>query len=163
MRIAIWVLSGFAALWGLAGILSLQWSPALVAIPFALSALFVIAARRLPATAGGGPSSSRLWRLILTWDLVELAAIILVVHLLVRFGVGWATTPAIAIIVGLHFIPLARAIPFSGYYWTAAGVTAAGVIALFLPPPLHIAVATFGSAVALWLTTAVLLVRASRG
>lgn len=163
MRIAIWVLSGFAALWALGGILSLHWPPALAAIPFALSALFVIAARRAPVTAGGARSSrSRLVRLILIWDLVEVAAIILVVNLLPHFGLSHAITPAIVIAVGLHFIPLARGIPYSGYYWTAAAVTAVGIVALFLPPPLHIAVAAFGAAIMLWLTVAWLLARGSR-
>jgi hypothetical protein len=99
--------------------------------------------------------------------LVEIAAIALVANLLPRFGLSHAVTPAIAIVVGLHFIPLARGIPFAGYYWTAAGVTAIGIIALFLPAPFHIAVAAFGSALVLWLTVAVavavLLIRASRG
>lgn len=44
--------------------------------------------------------------------------------MLPRVGLAQLTLPAIALVVGLHFLPLARIFAGPHYYWTAAALTA---------------------------------------
>ena len=157
MRSAIWVLSGFAALWAAGAIASLGWPMWLAVIPVLVSTSLVIAAARM--TAEPIRRQPGITRLILIWTMIEFVAIIVTVNVLGHFNDRHAMTPAVAIIVGLHLVPLARGIGFPPYYWAAGGLVALGTIALFLPPPLHIMLAAFGSAVTLWATAAAVLHR----
>ncbi|HEX2144347.1 MAG TPA: hypothetical protein VHG10_07560 [Glycomyces sp.] len=91
--------------------------------------------------------------------MVLIAAAILVLRALdlVDFLPG-----AIAIIVGVHFIPLATAFDEPMYRWTGVVMITAGIAGLVAGTGgvvLAGAVAGFGSAAALWVTGAALLKR----
>jgi hypothetical protein len=93
------------------------------------------------------------------FEVVLIAAAILVLRALdlVDFLPG-----AIAIIVGVHFIPLATAFDEPMYRWTGVVMITAGIAGLVAGTGgvvLAGAVAGFGSAVALWVTGAALLKR----
>ena len=67
--------------------------------------------------------------------------------------------PAGAIIVGLHFVPLARWLPARLYYATAALLTAAGVAGFFIADVKpRVVIVSIGAASVLWLTCAAVLV-----
>ena len=83
---------------------------------------------------------------------------------LVVWGILNSSLPAIAVIVGLHFIPLAMLFDFPLYYCTG-GTFVFVAIAPFaignLAP--RQAITCLGCGLALWLTSAVLLLPGSRG
>jgi len=66
--------------------------------------------------------------------------------------------PAIAVIVGLHFIPLARLFDFPLYYWTEAAMVFVAVASFAIGnAALRQAITCLGCGLSLWLTSAVLL------
>src|SRR4029079_14567844 len=67
--------------------------------------------------------------------------------------------PAAAIIVGLHFFPLARGIPARLYFATGGGLLLAGIVGLVLPPNERAAIVGFGAALVLWATALAIVVR----
>jgi hypothetical protein len=59
----------------------------------------------------------------------------------------------IALIVGAHFVPLARGFPARVYYVTALALSIVGVIGLFIDAiPIRITAVSAGSSAILWLT-----------
>jgi hypothetical protein len=66
--------------------------------------------------------------------------------------------PVISLVVGLHFLPIARATTLSAFYYLAATLIAVAIFGMALPPPAGSALAGLASGAALW-TAAVLAVR----
>ena len=159
MPAAIWVLSGFATAWSIGAIVILGWPLWLIAGPLAISGSLFFAASRMPASTG---RSRQFSRLILTWTVIEFAAIILIANLLEHFHRRDAINPAVVIIVGAHLIPLARGINYAPYYWAAAGLMIIGSIGLFLVPPASNIVSMLGAACVLWATSLTVLRTGSR-
>ena len=157
MRSAIWVLSGFAAVWCYLGILGNGWSIWLVAAPLAMSALFIALARGRSFPMRSPNPSHKIRRVLLIWTIAEFAAIAAVTTLLMRWHLEDAVLAAAVIIVGLHFIPLAHGIPAPMYYATGALLIGIGIISLMLAPPLEYNFAAFGAAIILWASVVVLL------
>lgn len=69
-------------------------------------------------------------RLVGAVNLAQFAVLSLVVVLCLGLGRPELVVPAAAVVVGLHFVPLAPAFDQPEYRWTAAGVCAAGVLGL---------------------------------
>jgi hypothetical protein len=99
--------------------------------------------------------------------LIALASIILSAN-----GLDDFIVPVIALIVGLHFLPLAWLFQVQVYYVTGARMSLVAVVTLPAVPqtatangaPLWVIVPATGSAVVLWLTAAIaLLPRQARG
>jgi hypothetical protein len=101
-------------------------------------------------------------RLVGIWSAVEGVAILLAVNLCRNLGAPDAVIPAIAIIVGLHFFPLARGIPVRLYYLTGTAMVAVGAAALLVPMPGRLLATGLGCAAVLWLSCGVLVLRAPR-
>lgn len=90
--------------------------------------------------------------------------IVIALHVLRAAGHVDLLTPIVAVIVGLHFLALARLFPARAYYVTAASLVALGVVGFYFPAgsPRILAV-SFAAAAILWLTcVAVLLWPESR-
>ncbi|PTQ64045.1 hypothetical protein C8J45_104291 [Sphingomonas sp. PP-CE-3G-477] len=131
MRGAIWVLNIFAAIWGTIGFTGFGW-PAM-AVPIVISTALIVWASRVPSPVRTAAEAKRIGRLIGAWTAVQGVAIFATFALCPRFGIPDAAVPILAIIVGLHFLPLARGIPMPVYYATGSAMIAAGAIALLLP------------------------------
>ena len=67
--------------------------------------------------------------------------------------------PVGAIIVGLHFFPLARGIPVRIYHATGAGLLAVGAAGLLLPASDRPLVSGMGAALVLWGTALMIVLR----
>lgn len=152
---AIVFMAGFAAAWWMMG-LGLQ-APVgqLVVGPVVSVAMILYARRRLknapPATADWVAKRRR----IIAWALAgEGVAIAVVSNLLVRAGLIAFIVPAVAIIVGLHFLPLAKLFQVKIYYVAGALITLAGLAGLAVDAPHRALVTGLASAVLLWLTCA---------
>ena len=164
------IVTGFGSLWMLLGahhLKRLDWRAWLTIACIAL-VLALPAARqwhsmgpraRLETRLGGHPHHSRIARefdlvLALEWIPIFGAAFVL--------GCARRTElilPVIALIVGLHFFPLAAIFGSTLYYFTGAAIAIISLVALALRRPVSKQVtACFGCGLVLWSTAALLLV-----
>lgn len=155
MRGGIWVLTIFAAIWFVVGAAGegLPW--AALVIPAAISGTLLVWGRRAagePAAQGG-----HVGRLVGIWSAVEGVAIFVAVTICQNIGARDAVVPVIAIIVGLHFLPLARGIPVPLYYATGAALIVLGLGALLLPGNERMGVVGLSAAAILWLSCTLLI------
>lgn len=158
MRVGVVVLSVFAAIWCVAGLaLAGMRSAFLYAIVALISAAIIVAARRRPLN--GGDAGKRIGRLVGIASAGEGIAIVLAVIVLQSLHAPDDIMPAIAIIVGVHFLPLARGIPSRLYYATGALLIALGVVGLLVSDAVRPIVVGVGAACILWLTAVILLSR----
>jgi hypothetical protein len=161
MRGGIWVLNIFAAVWVCAGIWlgdAPQW---LMVVPIALSAAILWRASGMTWRAVEPERQKRIGRVVGIWSGVEGVAMFVTANVLINLHLRDAIMPAFAIIVGAHFLPLARGIPMRIYYATGAALIVVGAIAL-LAPPFHPLLATgLVAGVILWVS-AILLIRIAR-
>lgn len=158
------VMTGFGVWWVFAAMSSVNglalWIYIVVAIiPAALAGLAIFHLFRLPnlpgnlsATAG---KMSRNFRIVL---IAEVVLIVLAIVVLGRSGHPDLTTASIAIIVGLHFLPLAAIFRVPLYYTTGVMMTTWTIICLIFLHPLSRTISvSIGCGLVLWLTSLILL------
>jgi hypothetical protein len=155
---AVIVMGAFAALWWIVGVTAPgHASVALRGIPVLITALLLVAAlrrravgQRLPPGEGG-----RRGRLIGITSAVEGLLILLAVNVLTNIGKRDFTAPTVAILVGLHSLPLARGLPARVYYATSGLLIGVGTAGCFVPDSNRLLLAVcLGAACVLWLTCA---------
>ena len=105
-----------------ASVLLAGWSSPLLAIgPLVFFALAAIASHKIRRSARGAYSPSpKAARVMSLSSAAEGVAIPIVALTLANTGHADATLPGIALVVGLHFLPMAWAIPFRFFYVLAA-------------------------------------------
>jgi hypothetical protein len=163
------IMGTFATIWWIVGLraaghgaLLVYVLPLVVALTLAMVAFRL--ARRAPPSLGPGDDANeraRRDRLVAWASAVEGVAIFLVAGVVLpSTGHRDATAPSIALIVGAHFIPLARGLPARTYYVTAATLIALGLIGFGIADaPMRITVVSAGAAAVLWVTAAAALQR----
>jgi hypothetical protein len=129
----------------------------LLAGPILLSGALIAWAGRALRHVGPRPDADRVGRLVGIWSAVEGVAILVAVNVLRNAGMADSVGPAIAIIVGLHFLPLARGIPVRLYYATGGAIVLAGAAALLLPTVERLPAAGLGSAIILWVSAVAII------
>ena len=156
---AVWGAAGAQALGGIAGAITLAASCALAAVLF----LGVVRLRRgalgLPRDDSPGAREWRgrsLRRFNLVFGL-QGVAIALSVFLLARYDLGPLVPAVVAIIVGVHFFPLARLYEIKAYHATGAALCVLGAVAFLLAPPTRLPLVGLGCAAALFATAAYML------
>ena len=150
MRGGYWVVALFATGWASAGLLSSGYSPILILLPLLISAATLFWAYREPEA--GQSAGPHVGKLIARWSIVEGVAIFLAASWLRRNGHPDAIFSAVAVIVGLHFLPLARGIPVRSYYLTGIALILLGIAGLLLPAHERPLVIGMGAAIVLWTT-----------
>jgi hypothetical protein len=120
--------------------------------------LIALGSRAVSASEPRGVSA-RIGRTVGLWSGIEGVAILIAITAAIRLNRRDAIAPLVAIIVGLHFLPLAYAMPFPMYYLTGVALILIGVIGLWLPAAQSRNVVGIAAAVALWMTAALVLVR----
>ena len=154
------VLTVMAVVWAAVGLFWWDASPAMYAGPVLLSALIYAAARR-PARklAPRTPEDeARIGKMIGFWSMVEGVVIAPVALVLANTGERRLVPAAIAIVVGLHFLPIARATPRPLNYATGGAMIAAGVAGLWVIDGGAVALACAG---VLWVTCLIMIVQAA--
>lgn len=151
MRIALLVLSFFAATWASAGLLVSGETPDLILIPIALSLALVFYGWRGQHTLR--PRSANAGKILGLWSAVEGLALFVTAIVLQKLDRDDLMFPAMAMIVGLHFFPLARGIPAPSYYATGGALVFAGLIGFILPPAERAIVVGMCAALILWATS----------
>jgi hypothetical protein len=159
MRVAVSVLCVFAAIWCIAGLaLAGMGSTFFYAIVVLISATIMVAAARRSAS-GSSEAGRRIGRLVGIASSAEAIAIVVAVLVLQSLHAPDDIMPAIAIIVGVHFLAIAWGIPARLYYATGALLIAVGVVGLFVGDATRPVVVGVGAACILWLTAVLLLNR----
>lgn len=154
VRIAVAVLATFATAWIWIAIKLSGGDAALTLIAIAISgALLVRGWRAPPLELAGGSSPGRVVGL---WSGVEVAGLLVAANALQHFGRNDLIFPVAAVIVGLHFLPIARGVRLPLYYATGAGFILAGLIALLSPVSLRPLIVGLSAGLVLWVTAFVL-------
>jgi hypothetical protein len=158
MRVVLLVLTVLAAAWAWIGLRLSGGAPALVLVPIALSlALLASGWRSARMVPSRGPHVGRVVGL---WSTIEVVALLVTANVLQYLHRGDLIFPAAAIIVGLHFFPLARGIPVRLYHATGAGFVLAGVAGLLLPAAERPIAVGLSAALILWATALIVVLRA---
>jgi hypothetical protein len=147
MRFGIGVLCVFAAIWGVAGVLVDKMPAAWTALPIAVSLTVLAYALRHPDSRA--EPRPHVGRLVGIWSGIEGVAMFVAANVLIATHHREALMPAFAIIVGAHFLPLARGIPVRLYYLTGAALVAVGIAGLLAPLQVPLFVGA-SAAVILW-------------
>ncbi len=154
------VMSSFAFLFCvLAQINGAPMSRETLAVPFVVSLTLVIVAFRQYGRGLGGRTSEdeRIGRVIMWSSAAEGLGIFLAVNVLRNVGMAERVMSGIAAVVGLHFLPMARLIPFPRFYALAAALLVIAATSILMSPGAGALVAGVGAATALWLAAALAL------
>ena len=148
------IMSFFAAIWFALGMLGagMGWGVALLGVP--LSAITILAAKQ--AQRGAVPRSAaeeKRIRTVIGWASAFEGVMIPVACIAgATLGQPDLTLAAIAVIVGLHFLPMAYLLDKPGYYLSAFAMIGVGIGAALLADPLRSALIGPSIAVILWAT-----------
>lgn len=135
------------------------WRGAALGLPFVVFAAVALAAVLALRRSGGARiASEKAERAIMWASMGEGVGIFLAPNLVANLGHRELLLPAIALVVGLHFLPMAYAIPFRPFYALGGTLLAAAALGFGLGQPAGARIAGFAAAAALW-TASVLAVR----
>lgn len=157
VRVALLVLTAFAVAWAWAALKFSGAAPMLILVPIALSVGLLAWGWR-----GSGMFPSRgphVGKVVGLWSSIEVVALLVTANLLENIHRGDLMLPIAAMIVGLHFFPLARSIPVRLYHATGAGLVFVGLVGLLLPARERPMVVGMGAALILWGTALVFVLR----
>jgi hypothetical protein len=130
-----------------------QWhltGPALAAPLIGFAAIGLAAAWiiRLPGEAiVPSPAAER----AIMWSSVgEGVGLFVAANLVVNLHQPWLMMPAVALVVGLHFLPIAYAASFRPFYLLGSVLIAAALVGIAVPAPLGGGIAGLAAGLALW-------------
>lgn len=161
---AIIVLSAFAAIWWMVGVAQLgRRSLMMYTVGIVISGFMVALDWQHGDPPAAREERRHRGRIVGIASAVEGAAIVAAVAILGNVGRRDLIAPAVAIIVGLHFLPLARWLPAPVYYVTAVLLVAVGMAGVVVRDlPNRILTVGIGAAAVLWFSCGVVLLRAHR-
>ena len=161
------IMALFATVWWVVGLRAAGHGPAVVyPLPVLLAAARAGVAWRVGRHKDAAPlvpidaaEQARRDRLVAWASAAEGLALFLVAGIVLpSTGHRDATAPMIAVIVGAHFVPLARGLPAPAYYVTAAALTGLGLVGFGVAGlSARVTLVTAGAAVVLWLTAVAVL------
>ena len=153
------IMTVFGAIWWMIGAhASRRGSAPLYVLGLLIAAALTFAAMRSANPATTPEEESRRGRLVGIASAIEGVLILIAVNVLRNIGKAGFVAPAVAVIVGLHFVPLARWLPASLYYGTALLLIVVGGVGYTVPDDHgRLLLVSFASAAVLWLTAATVL------
>ncbi|MDB5692793.1 MAG: hypothetical protein JWO81_1856 [Alphaproteobacteria bacterium] len=146
------IMSFFGALFA-ALTLSFQlgWTGIALGLPFVMFAAIALAAIAVIRRPGEGVSPSKRAERVIMWSTIaEGVGLFVAANVVINLGHREMLLPAMALVVGLHFLPMAHAIPFRPFYILGAALLAASALGFGIDPPAGGRVSGFSGAVALW-------------
>jgi hypothetical protein len=151
--VAIFI-SVVATYWWTVGIWASDASPSLYCIPLIMSALIIVSAfRREWLTAVPCEARGRIWRAFGIATGLEGVAILAAFNVFPAMRATDFSASVQAIIIGLHFILLARLLPVRLYYLTGALLVSLGTTGFAIGnADLHIQYVCLGGAFTFWLS-----------
>ncbi len=154
------VLTSMAVIWAELGLFWWKAAPVTFAGPVLISALIYVAAKG-PAhnlTPRTKAEERRIGKLVGFWSLAEGIVIAPAALILANTGEERLIPAAIAIVVGLHFLPLARGTPRPLNYATGAVMTVVGLTGLWAIDGGTVALSC---ACVLWATCLIMILQAA--
>jgi len=157
------IMGSFAGIFCISGLgPAIGWKNPLMLIPIAVVAFIAIRVVALSRKGTAKLATARAEKVI-TWSSIgEGVGIPIVVLVLVNLGHSDLNLPGIATVVGLHFLPMAYAIPFRAFYAVGIALLIAATIGFLLRQPVGSEVAGVAAAAALWIASFTALSRESR-
>ena len=156
---AVWTVAGSGGIEGATGVIVLI-------IGWAIALALCVGSVRLRRVAKGLPRNDspqaqdrqkhNLRRFNLVFGL-EFVAIVVAVFLLIRLGSGSLIPSVVALIVGIHFFPLATLFEVKVYHLTGAVLCALALATILFVPESRLALVGVGSAATLFVTSAYML------
>ena len=135
----------------------------ILATPFAVFAAILVAALAIIRRPGPRLALSPAAERVVMWSTIaEGIGIPVAIELVVNFGHAAWELPAIALIVGLHFLPIARATALGAFYLLGGALVAAAIVGAALAPPIGPIIAGAAAATALWLAAIAAVRREAR-
>lgn len=124
-----------------------------------ISGVIIVMCLRLSVKESGSPiERARRGRLVGIASGTEGLAILISVNILANIGRRDLTGPVIAIIVGLHFLPLAYWLPRRLYYASSLALVIAGLAGMLVPDSnVRLYAVSVSAACILWLTSGMVL------
>lgn len=158
------IMSFFGAVF-LALALAWQWQvsgPALI-LPFLVFAFIGAAALHVLRQLGGGNVlSSRARRTLLWASTGEGIGIFIAINIVMNLHRPEWRLPAMALVVGLHFLPIAYGAGFRTFYVLGAALIAVALAGFALPTPFAGELAGIAAATCLWITSVTAVLRDRR-
>ncbi len=144
--------------------LTLYWQGHLagvaLAAPFGVFVLIALAAWYGLRTPGKGITPSPQEERVIVWSTVgEGIGLFLASNIVINLHRPDLLLPAMALVVGLHFLPIAFASGFRPFYGLGGALIAAAVAGVLVGAPAGGDLAGFGAAAALWLAAGLALRR----
>lgn len=136
------------------------WNGWALALPFLLFAVIALAAWATARQPGRGVESSPQADRVIMWSsIAEGIGIFLAANIMINLGHRELLLPAIALVVGLHFLPMAYAIPFRPFFALGGALLVAASIGFGLRSPAGATIAGFAAALILWVASAIAILR----
>lgn len=135
-----------------------QWhvSSLVLAVPFVVFAPIALAAAHVILLPGDGiKPSARAERVIMWSSIGEGVGLFLVSNIAINLHRPDLLLPAMALVVGLHFLPIAFAAPFKPFYLLGVALILFAIAGFILRAPVGGEVAGFMAAVGLWTAAAI--------
>lgn len=146
------VVCGFAAMWAWMGAGAIHHGTMVIRVAAIFISVTLLAAR---VSTNMKDRTGPVDRILLRFTVVgEVVALWVMGLALGHWNRPDLLLPGLAIIVGIHFFPMAKAVRIPAYRITAAAMTVVGIGALTMPEPSRTALLGLGCASILWLTTA---------
>lgn len=131
-----------------------------LAAPFAIFAAIALAATHVLRLPGAGiVPSERAGRVIMWSSIGEGVGLFIVANVVQNVHRPNLLLPAMALVVGLHFLPIAAAAPFRPFYIVGGTLILAAIAGAVVVSPLGGAIAGFAAAAALWFAALVAIRR----
>ena len=123
-----------------------------LAVPFAVFAAIALAAGHVLRLPGAGfVLPERVGRVIMWSSIGEGVGIFIAANVVQNLHRPDLLLPAMALVVGLHFLPIAAAAPFRPFYVLGGALILAAVAGAAAAPPRGGAIGGFAAGVALWI------------
>ena len=162
------IMSFWGTVFAIAGIVQLDSarSPYL-AIPVAVFAAFAVYARSVHRAISGQGQIRKLTQRaekVVQWATIgEGVGILIAINVANNLGHPELKLAAIALVAGLHFLPMAYGIPFRQFYVLGAALVFTSILGMCMPQPMGNAFAVFMACVGLWMAALFAMRRELRG
>jgi hypothetical protein len=131
-----------------------HWQGAVLALPFLMFLLIVAAAMYVIRVPGDGVRPTPQEEKAILWSSVgEGVGLFLAANIVINLGRPDLQLPAMALVVGLHFLPIAHAAGFRAFYGLGLALILIAIVGFMLRAPTGGAVSGFMAAGALWLAS----------
>jgi len=151
------VFAAMALVWPLGLPIATGLAPLLVFVLLLIAACVV--ARRPGAALGLSPQAER----VVMWSsIAEGIGIFVGIDIVINLGHRDWMLPVIALVVGLHFLPIARATASRAFGTLAIALLVAAVAGFALPQPAGATLAGFAAAASLWTAATLAIAREAR-